>query len=79
MTSLEVTDNLEGSGFFDASPSFDNVEVLTGTIQPGEEVSGQFITEAYDSEKYYFREDPGNVAAGGSNQVIWTIPADEAK
>ncbi|MBB5147452.1 hypothetical protein HNQ35_002681, partial [Cerasibacillus quisquiliarum] len=24
-------------------------------------------------------EDPGNVAAGGSNQVIWTIPADEAK
>ncbi|HEY4602316.1 MAG TPA: DUF4352 domain-containing protein [Cerasibacillus sp.] len=79
MTSLEVTDNLEGSVFFDASPSFDSVEVLTGTIQPGEEISGQFITEAYEADEYYFREDPGNVAAGGSNQVIWTIPADEAK
>ncbi|WP_284139666.1 MULTISPECIES: hypothetical protein [unclassified Virgibacillus] len=79
MLSMEVTDDLEGSGFFDSSNAFDSVEEFTGIIKPGEERTGQFITEVYNSETYYFREDPGNVAAGGSNQVIWNMPADEVK
>ena len=79
MYSMEVTHGLEKSGFGDASAAFDSVEELTGTIKPGEELSGQFITEVYDADKYYFRILSGTVAAGGSNQVIWTIPADEAK
>ncbi|MBB5147453.1 hypothetical protein HNQ35_002682 [Cerasibacillus quisquiliarum] len=79
MISMEVTDNLDGSGHIDSSGAFESVQELEGTIKPGEELSGQFITDIYESDEYYFREDPGNVAAGGSNQVIWTIPADEAK
>lgn len=79
LVSLEVTDNLDGSGFGDASAAFDSVEGLTGTLKPDEELSGQFITEVYDADKYYFRTLSGIVAGGGSNQVIWTIPADEAK
>ncbi|HEY4602318.1 MAG TPA: hypothetical protein VIG73_13715 [Cerasibacillus sp.] len=79
MTSLVVTDDLDGPGFPDAAPAFDSAKELSGTIKTGEELTGQFITEAYDSHKYYFKVLSGTVAAGGSNQVIWTIPADEAK
>ncbi|GEN32514.1 hypothetical protein HNQ35_002277 [Cerasibacillus quisquiliarum] len=79
MASIEITEDLEGSGFGDSSGAFDSIEELTGEIKPGEEIFGQFITEVYDSDVYYFREGPGVVAAGWSNQVIWTIPADEAK
>ncbi|WP_096270185.1 DUF4352 domain-containing protein [Paucisalibacillus globulus] len=77
--SLEVTDYLDGSGFSDASEHFDSLEKMSGTIGPGEEMSGQIVTFVYDAEEYYFRKDPGNVAAGSSNQVIWTIKADEAQ
>ncbi|WP_170226745.1 hypothetical protein, partial [Cerasibacillus quisquiliarum] len=69
MYSMEVTHGLEKSGFGDASAAFDSVEELTGTIQPGEELSGQFITEVYEADEYYFREIEGNVAGGVSNQV----------
>ncbi|HEY4601384.1 MAG TPA: hypothetical protein VIG73_08965 [Cerasibacillus sp.] len=79
LVSLEVTDNPDGSGFGDASAAFDSVEGLTGTLKPDEELSGQFITEVYDADKYYFRTLSGIVEGGGSNQVIWTILADEAK
>ncbi|MBB5147066.1 hypothetical protein HNQ35_002283 [Cerasibacillus quisquiliarum] len=79
MVSMEVTDNLDGSGHIDSSGAFESVQELEGTIKPGEELSGQFITDIYDSDEYYFRKKEGNVAGGSSNQVIWTIPADEAK
>ncbi|HEY4601393.1 MAG TPA: hypothetical protein VIG73_09010 [Cerasibacillus sp.] len=79
MYSMEVTEMIDGSGFSDQSHVFESVEELTGVIKPGEEISGQFISDIYESDEYYFRERSGNVAAGGSNQVIWTIPADEAK
>lgn len=75
--SLEVTDYLDGSGFSDASEHFDSIEKMSGVIAPGEEMSGQFVTFVYDADEYYFRKDPGNVAAGSSNQVIWLIKASE--
>lgn len=75
--SLEVTDYLDGSGFSDASEHFDSIEKMSGVIAPGEEMSGQFVTFVYDADEYYFRKDPGNVAAGSSNQVIWSIKASE--
>lgn len=77
--SLEVTDSLEGSGFGDGTEYFDGFEKLSGELEPNEEIEGTFLTHVYNSEEYYFRKDPGNVAAGSSNQVIWTIKADEAK
>ncbi|WP_042148756.1 hypothetical protein [Paucisalibacillus sp. EB02] len=76
--SLEVTENLEGSGFSDGSEFFDGFEKLSGKLEPNEEMEGKFITFVYDAEEYYFRKNPGNVAAGSSNQVIWTIKASEA-
>ncbi|HEY4601380.1 MAG TPA: hypothetical protein VIG73_08945 [Cerasibacillus sp.] len=79
MYSMEVTDNIKGSGHPDQAHNFESVKELTGIIKPGEEISGQFITHAYESDEYYFREMEGNVAGGVSNQVIWTISADEAK
>ena len=79
MYSMEATHDIEGSGYSDQSHNFKSVEELTGIVKPGEEISGQFITHIYEADEYYFREDTGNVAAGVSNQVIWTIPADEAK
>ncbi|MBB5147455.1 hypothetical protein HNQ35_002684 [Cerasibacillus quisquiliarum] len=79
MYSMEVTKEIEKSGFGDQAHNFESVKELTGIIKPGEEISGQFITHMFESDEYYFREMEGNVAAGGSNQVIWTIPADEAK
>ncbi|WP_330948631.1 DUF4352 domain-containing protein [Virgibacillus sp. MG-45] len=79
MMSIQVTEDLDESGSHDSSHVFDSVNTFLGSINPGEEAKGQFIAEVYNSETYYFREDPGNVAAGGSNQVIWNIPAEEVK
>jgi len=75
---MEVTDWLEGNGTGDASEFFD-LEKMQGDLAPGEEMSGQFVTNVYEAEEYYFRKSSGNVAAGSSNQVIWTIKADEAQ
>ncbi len=33
----------------------------------------------YFKGNYYFRKKVGNIAAETSNQVVWTIPAEEAK
>jgi hypothetical protein len=79
IVSMEATEDLDMSGYSDIAGGFDSIEMITGTIEPGESVSGQFITEAYASEEYYFRKDPGNVTGGSSNQVIWTIKANEAQ
>ncbi|MFD2046158.1 DUF4352 domain-containing protein [Ornithinibacillus salinisoli] len=82
MVSMEVSNQVDGSGFTDTSGGYDSVEMITGSIEPGEEVTGQFVTEVYDvdeSEEYYYKKNAGNVAGGSSNQVIWTIKTDEAR
>ncbi|MBU5593856.1 hypothetical protein KQI76_01650 [Amphibacillus sp. MSJ-3] len=79
MGTMEVTDNLEGSGSIGAVGAFDSVEDFQGEIGPGEEQSGQFITEVFEADQYYFRKISGNVAGGSSNQVIWTIKAEDLK
>ncbi|HEY4601395.1 MAG TPA: hypothetical protein VIG73_09020, partial [Cerasibacillus sp.] len=79
MSSIEITDNLEGSGYTDSAGAFESIQELTGTIKSGEEITGQFITDIYEADVYYFRENPANVDIGVTNQVVWTIPADEAK
>ncbi|WP_042148762.1 hypothetical protein [Paucisalibacillus sp. EB02] len=77
--SLEVTDMLEASGYSDASEYFEGFERLSGPLEPNEEIEGKFLAFVLDSDEYYFRKTPGNVAAGSSNQVIWTIKAEEAQ
>ncbi|HEY4602315.1 MAG TPA: hypothetical protein VIG73_13700, partial [Cerasibacillus sp.] len=79
MSSIEITDNLEGSGYTDSAGAFESIQELTGTIKSGEEIIGQFITDIYEADEYYFRENPALVSTSVSNQVIWTIPAEEAK
>jgi len=77
--SMELTEMEEGSGYMDSAGAFDSVEEFEGEIEPGEEQSAQFIAYAYESDIYYFRKSPGNVAGGSSNQVIWNINIDDMK
>ncbi|HLR59546.1 MAG TPA: DUF4352 domain-containing protein [Pseudogracilibacillus sp.] len=79
IVSMEITDDLDHSGDPNSADLFENVEEFTGNLEPGEEKSGQFITETFDSDEYFFRKDPGSVAGGSSNQVIWIIQKDEIK
>lgn len=76
---LEVTDNPDSSGYQDYSEEFESVEQMTGELAPGEEMSGQYITEIYKSDVYYFRLRSGIAASGSSNQVTWVIPVTDVK
>ena len=73
MSSMELTEDEEGSGYMDSSGAFESVQAFEGDIAPGEEQSAQFIAYAYDEDTYYFRKSSGNIAGGSSNQVSWQI------
>lgn len=77
--SIEITEDLEGSGYSDVSSYFSSIESIEGELAPGEEKSGQMITDVYHSDKYFLRKSPGLVAAGTTNDVIWTFQAEEAR
>lgn len=79
MSSMELTEDQEGSGYMDSSGAFESVDEFDGEIEPGEEKSAQFIAYAYESDKYYFRKSSGNIAGGSSNQVVWNINASDMK
>ncbi|AVQ99452.1 hypothetical protein OBCHQ24_10655 [Oceanobacillus iheyensis] len=76
---FEVTDNLEMTGYQNYSDSYESIDHMTGKLGEDEEVSGQFITKIYEAEEYYFRLRLGITGSGASNEVIWTIPAEEAR
>lgn len=79
IVSMEITDDLDQSGDPNSADLFESVEEFTGNLEPGEKSTGQFITETFDADEYFFRKDPGSVAGGSSNQVIWIIQKDEIK
>lgn len=79
MESMEITEDQDKSGYEDAAGAFDSLEKFEEELKPGEESSGQFISNVFNAEEFYFMKTPGNIAGGSSNQVIWTIKADEAK
>jgi hypothetical protein len=79
MESMGVSSDLDGSNSYDGAEDFDSIEKFEGVLAPGEEKTGQFITDVYTAEEYYFKKDSGNITGGSSNQVIWTIKADEAQ
>ncbi|CDO01810.1 hypothetical protein BN988_00256 [Oceanobacillus picturae] len=76
---FEVTDNLEMTGYQNYSESYESIDHMTGELGEDEKVSGQFITKIYEAEEYYFRLRSGITGSGASNEVIWTIPAEEAR
>lgn len=73
ISSMELTEDLDGSGYSDSTGAFDEAEEFEGEIEPGEEKSAQFVAYAYESDTYYFRKNSGNIAGGSSNQLIWNI------
>ena len=79
MSMLEISPLYDGSGYSNAAEVYDGIEEFTGEIQPGEERKTQFIADMMVGDEYYFRQLPGRVAAGVSNQVIWTISDEEAR
>ncbi|WP_067727335.1 DUF4352 domain-containing protein [Oceanobacillus damuensis] len=79
MYGLEVTEDMDKTGRQDGAEYFESVEEMTGKLAPGNEVKGQFITDIYEAEEYYFRLRSGISGSGSSNQVIWTIPAEEVQ
>ena len=68
MSSMELTEDEEGSGYMDSSGAFESVEAFEGDIAPGEEQSAQFIAYAYDEDTYYFRKSSGNIAGGSRSE-----------
>lgn len=74
MHDMEITIDLETSGSSNGAEEFDSIDVFEGETQPGEEKTGQFIGDIYTGDEYYFGKAEDNVAAGTSNQVMWTIP-----
>lgn len=79
MYDMQITDDLDTSGSSNGAEEFDSIEVFQGEIQPGEEKAAQFIGDIYTADEYFFRKAEGNVVAGTSNQVIWTITDAEAR
>lgn len=79
MYDMQITEDLETSGNPNGAEEFDSIDVFEGEIQPGEEKAAQFIGDIYTADQYFFSKAEGNVAAGTSNQVIWTIQDAEAR
>src|SRR5699024_4036050 len=77
--SMHISDSKDGSGFYDGAEDFESVEKFTGELEPGEEKSGQFISDVSRSDQYFFRKDSGNITAGSSNQVMWTFELEAAE
>lgn len=69
----------EGSGFSNGASEFKSIDLFEGELQPGEERTTQFIGDINTADEYFFRKNQGNVEAGTSNQVIWTITDAEAR
>lgn len=75
---FRVTDDLESTGYGDYAESFDSVEQMTDDIAPTEESTGQFVTEVYDGDTYYFKLRSGiTEGSGDSNNVVWEIAKEE--
>lgn len=78
MSMMGITDNIDGSNYHNNPEAFESIDTFEGELQPGEERKTQFVAHIYEADEYYFRMDPGNVASGSTNQILWTISAEEA-
>lgn len=77
MDTMEVREALDFSGEPNSAFMFDGLKEIEGILAPGEEISGDFFADTYDSDTYYLLRRDGNVTLGKSNQVIWTIDEED--
>lgn len=79
MLNLGLTTDLESTDHTNAAASFESIENFEGEIAPGEERKAQFIADTRTAEQYFFRTNPGTVAAGTQNEVVWSIMDAEVR
>lgn len=79
MSSLGITDLLDVSNNHNSAEAYESIDDFTGELEVNETRTTQFIADVYLADEYYFRQNPGVVAAGTSNDVVWTITAEEAE
>lgn len=79
MYNLGTASDLEHTNNDNSANFFESIENFEGEIAPGDEVKTQFISDIYTAEEYYFRPNLGTVAAGTSNDLLWTITDAEAR
>lgn len=77
---LEMVTNIEGEGSPDDSAHFESLKKLTGSLEPGDSVSGEAVFEAYDSDEYLLMTKR-SYRAGNTvyNNAVWTIQNSEVK
>ena len=77
---LEFTNNLEGGGSGEDTEYFILSNPLTGTLEPGQSVTGEVVFQGFDGETYYIRTKKGLIAAGAvKNDTIWRFTKNEAQ
>lgn len=78
ISNLELTDDLEASGFSDSAEYYEEVSPVEGTLAPGEETTGQGLYDAYENEENYLRVTGGLVASGAAkNDIRFTFEQSE--
>lgn len=78
--SLELTEDLKGSGYSDVSESVKISAPFSGEVKPDQTVTGEAVFEGLDSNENYIRISPGLIAAKGvKNKAIWKFEIAEAK
>ena len=68
--SLESTHRLEGSGYSDNAQYYDQFNAIEGMLAPDEQVTGEALYSAYDSEEYFLRVTDGLVGSGAAKNQI---------
>ncbi|MCM3745133.1 DUF4352 domain-containing protein [Sporosarcina luteola] len=77
---LNFTKSLDSGGAGDFSNLHDSVKHFTGTIQPGESVTGEAVFQGQDSDVYYIKTIDGLIASGAvKNQTIWSFDINETE
>ncbi|MEK3887596.1 DUF4352 domain-containing protein [Bacillus sp. FSL K6-3431] len=80
IASLEITEDLEGSGSGDDSSFFNSIEALTGTIEPGQSIKGEAVFDGREANTYYIRTVSGLIASGAvKNKTTWIFEKSETQ
>ncbi|QQZ10433.1 DUF4352 domain-containing protein [Heyndrickxia vini] len=77
---LEITEDLNGSGSGDDSQFFNSVKTFEGTIEPGKTVTGEAVFDGREADTYYIRTISGLIASKTvKNNTVWSFKKSEAK
>ncbi|MEY8749544.1 hypothetical protein [Alkalicoccobacillus gibsonii] len=67
---LESTHRIEGSGYSDNAQYYEQFNAIEGILAPDEQVTGEALYSAYDSEEYFIRVTDGLVGSGAAKNQI---------